>query len=310
MKGAPLIFYSTLCVLNSAFSQTPEPASQPSNMQFANVTGYGLSMSFTTTAANGYLVLKSDKSISDVPVDGTSYQKGQGLSSCKVMYVGPDSVFNVREILEGTKYYFKVFAFNGSGNTINYLQTNPLSDSVTTPVSDPGNYYALIDSNAGTLISDLHNLINPHTMNSYSPGYINSIFRTIYERDTTGGQEVINCDYSNETTVYTPPFTFNGQQYNREHVLCKSWMQTYAQYGANVTNYPEGSDYFNLLLTRATPNQVRSNYPEGIVANVISTYGESKFGTDVHGNTVFEPKDNRKGDAARCMMYEMICSTD
>jgi len=264
-------------------------------------------MSFTTTTADGYLILKSSQAISDVPQDGTTYQKGQGLSTCKVMYVGANNIHSVREVLENTTYNFKVFAYNGTGSQINYRQANPLTGSVTTPASDAGSYYSSIDSSSGTFIADLHNLINNHTMVAYT-AYKNNIVPAIFERDTVGGQVAINCEYSNETTIYTAPFDFVAQAYNREHVLCKSWMQTAALYGANnLINYEEGSDYYNLLLTKSSPNQTRSNNPLGIVINTSSTYGESKFGTDNTGNNVFEPKANRKGDAARAMMYEMVC---
>jgi endonuclease I len=291
----------------SAFSLAPEPANQPTGLLFASVKTYGFVLSFTTTTADGYLVLKSDKPITDVPADGTTYEKGQGLSSCKVLYVGANNILNVREVLENTTYYIKVFAYNGTASNTNYLQTNPLSGNTSTPSADAGSYYSGIDSSAGWFVSSLHDLINTHIQNTYTPGYVNTMVATLYERDTTTGRCVVNCEYSNETTVYTPPFTFNGQQYNREHVLCKSWMQTAAIYGANnLIDYPEGSDYFNLLLTRSTPNQSRSNHPEGEVVTVTTSYGESKYGKDSNGNTCFEPKEDRKGDVARAMMYEMV----
>lgn len=307
MKKLTLTFSLFFAIISSVFSFATEPTAQPTALQFASVKAYTFVMSFTTTAADGYLVLKSDHVITDVPVDGTTYETGQGLSSCKVMYVGGNNILSVREVLEGSTYYFKVFAYNGTGSSINYLQTNPLSGTVNTPASDPGSYYSAIDSSSGSFLADLHTLINSHTMVAYT-AYKSNIVPAIFERDTTGGRVVINCEYSNETTIYTAPFDFVAQAYNREHTLCKSWMQTAAIYGAsNLINYTEGADYYNLLLTKATPNQVRSNHPEGIVVTVTSTYGESKYGKDSNGNTVFEPKDNRKGDAARAMMYEMVC---
>lgn len=307
MKKIALTFYTTFFIVSAAFPFAPEPAAQPTNMLFAAVKSYSMVMSFTTTVADGYLVLKSDKPITDMPVDSITYEKGQGLSSCKVMYVGANNIHSVREILEGTEYYFKVFAYNGTGNQINYLQTNPLSASVSSAPMDAGSYYLAVDSSSGTFISDLHNLINSHTIVQYV-AYKSNIVPAMFERDTTGAQVVVNCEYSNESTIYTAPFDFVAQAYNREHTLCKSWMQTAAIYGANnLINYAEGADYYNLLLTRSTPNQVRSNNPLGIVVNLTSAYGESKYGKDNTGNNVFEPKDNRKGDAARAMMYEMIC---
>jgi hypothetical protein len=77
-----------------------------------------------------------------------------------------------------------------------------------------------------------------------------------------------------------------------------------------ATLLPEYSDYHHLFPTNLNEvNIVRSNNALGIVVNVISTYLGSKFGTDANGQTVFEPRDEHKGDAARAMMYEAICYT-
>lgn len=296
-----------ICCYAIANGQAVEPGAQPSNLQFGGIKPYTFNLSFSASNADGYLILKSTQPITTVPVDGVTYQKGQGLPGCKVMYVGSTNLQNVREVLEGTEYFFKIFAYNGSGAQINYLQTNPLSGSVTSLASDAGNYYSSINPASPSFTDDLHNLINSHTQLLYT-AYKSNIIPAIFERDTVGGQLVVNCEYSNETTIYTGPFDFNNQAYNREHVLCKSWMQTAALYGANsLINYAEGADYYNLLLTRSTPNNTRSNNPLGTVVTLTSTYGESKYGRDNNNKPVFEPKADRKGDAARAMMYEMVC---
>lgn len=300
-----VLFTAALLLSNVAMAQ--EPASQPTNMIFAQIKAYSVVTSFTTTTAAGYLMIKSTQPITFVPVDGTTYEKGQGVAGAKVMYVGPNNIHSVREILEGTTYYFNVFAYNGSGAQINYKQDNPLSATVTSASMNEDGYYSVLDPSSANFVNDLHTLINNHTMVAYT-SYKSNIIPAIFERDTTGGNVVINCEYSNETTIYTAPFDFNAQAYNREHTLAKSWMKTAALYGANsLINYAEGSDYYNLLLTRSTPNNIRSNHPLGEVANATSTYGESKYGPGTGGVSVFEPKEDRKGDAARAMMYEMIC---
>ncbi len=303
-----ILLYLTLSVILPVVSMAQQPTAQPSNLHFTNVTPYNFILSFDPSVADGFLILKGTSEIIDVPVNGVTYEKGQGLTSCKVLSVSAGSSFNVREVWENTQYFFKIFAYNGTGSGISYLQTNPLTDSVITFTADDAGYYQTIDSTLPTFVDDVHNLINQHTANTYSPGYINYMIQNIYERDTIGGQAVVNCEYSGETTVYTPPFSFNAQVYNREHVLCKSWMRTAAVFPAgDLINYTEGSDYFNLLLSKAAPNNKRSNNPLGIVATQTYTYGLCKFGGDNTGNNVFEPRADRKGDAARAMMYEMIC---
>lgn len=300
--------FLTVFAISFAFCIAQEPLANPTSLQFGGVKQWTAVLSFTPAQTDaGYLVLKGNAPITDLPADGIIYEKGQGLTTSKVIYNGAATFVPVKEMLENSTYHFAVFAYNGSGANINYKQINPLTGTLSTPAADAGNYYSAIDSASGNLVAALTALINPHSLQSYTPGYANNIIPNLFERDTTGNQKVINCEYTNETTLYVPPFSFSSQQYNREHVLCKSWMKTYPTYGANITNQPEGADYFNLLLTKATPNQVRSNSPLGIVLNASQTFGPAKYGTDNFGNTVFEPQNIRKGDAARSMFYEMIC---
>jgi endonuclease I len=288
--------------LMSLLALAQEPAANPTNLQFNTVKAYSFNLQFTPSTADGFLVVKSDKPITFSPVDGTTYEKGQGVGGVKVVSTGAFSSVYVREVVENTLYNIAVFAYNGTGAAINYKQSAPLTGSVTSMGFNQDAYFASIDSSAGTFINDLHNVISPHTMATYSPGYKTLILPVIYERDTVAGKMVVNCEYSGVTTTYVPPFDFTAQAYNREHALPKSWMLT----GGN-TNNPDGADYHNLLLTRDVPNQTRSNHPLGIVVNVTSTFGGSKYGTDSNGNPVFEPQDSRKGDAARNMFYQMIC---
>lgn len=293
---------SLVCMLVVGVAFAQEPANSPTNLQFANVRAYSFTFSFTPSAADGFLILKSDKYITAQPVDGTTYQKGQWIGSSKVLTVASVTAVNAREVLESTKYYIAVFAYNGSGGSINYKQTNPLMDSVTAAGFNQDAYFAGIDSSKWSFVADLHNLIRPHTFSSYSPGYKSLMIPVIYERDTTGGGAVVDCEYSNTTTAYQPPFDFTAQAYNREHALPKSWMHT----GGDTQN-PDGADYHNLLLTRDIPNQHRSNHPFGEVVNATSSFGLSKYGTSAEGKPVFEPREDRKGDAVRNMLYQMIC---
>lgn len=296
------IFYTVLAFCLPFMAMAQEPAANPTNLQFNSVKQWTAVLAFTASQADGFLVLKANAPVSGVPQDGVTYQKGQSLGNAKVAYNGSGTFVSLREMLENTTYHFAIYAYNGSGAGINYRQTGPLTGSLTTPAASPGSYYSGIDSSSGTLLADLKVLIFPHTLVAYT-AYKNNIVPALYERDTIGNGAVVNCEYSNETTVYIPPFDFVGINYSREHALPRSWMLT----GGN-TNNADGADYHNLLLTRLNDvNTVRSNNPLGIVLNTTSSYIECKYGTDNSGNNVFEPRDDRKGDAARAMFYQMVC---
>jgi len=84
---------------------------------------------------------------------------------------------------------------------------------------------------------------------------------------------------------------------NTEHTWCQSW-------GADTL--PAKSDLNHLFPTIAEANAARSNYTFGKVELVNWEKGGSKLGLDGWGNTVFEPRDIHKGDAARAIFYFSI----
>jgi hypothetical protein len=259
-----------------------------------------------SSSASGYLVLrKKGSAITGVPVDGTAYQRGDIVGDAQVVYSANATTFVPNNIVASTGYYFAVYAYNGTGSNINYLTTSPLTGNVTTPATMmPSNYYNGINTTSSSFVADLHNLTNPHTMQFYS-NYGNYMIKGFAARDTTLDRRVLTCVYSGENKIYIEPFDFTAVGYSREHTYCHSWMPTNP-----AQSLPEYNDYHHLFPTNQNDvNALRSNYPLGEVVTVQQTYLGCKFGQDANGNTVFEPRDEHKGDAARAMMYETICYT-
>ena len=284
-----------------------EPSSQASNLVFSNVKTYRLNASFTGTAAvDGYLVLRKKGSpITGVPVDGTVYQRGDIVGDAQVVFSRNSTSFTPNNIIAGTTYYFAIYTYNGPNNFRNYNITAPLLGNSTTPATMlPASYYSTLNTGNSTFANNLHALVNPHQVQYYSY-YANTMIYSFEARDTTLDRRVVTCVYSGENKIYTEPFDWSSNGYSREHTYCHSWMPTNP-----ATLLPEYSDYHHLFPTNLNDvNIVRSNNALGIVVNVTSTYLGSKFGTDANGQTVFEPRDEHKGDAARAMMYEAICYT-
>ena len=284
-----------------------EPSSQASNLVFSNVKTYRINASFTGTAAvDGYLVLRKKGSpITGVPVDGTVYQRGDIVGDAQVVFSRNSTSFTPNNIIAGTTYYFAVYTYNGPNNFRNYNITAPLLGNSTTPATMlPASYYSTLNTGNSTFANNLHALVNPHQVQYYSY-YANTMIYSFEARDTTLDRRVVTCVYSGENKIYTEPFDWSSNGYSREHTYCHSWMPTNP-----ATLLPEYSDYHHLFPTNLNEvNIVRSNNALGIVVNVTSTYLGSKYGTDANGQTVFEPRDEHKGDAARAMMYEAICYT-
>ena len=284
-----------------------EPSSQASNLVFSNVKTYRINASFTGTAAvDGYLVLRKKGSpITGVPVDGTVYQRGDIVGDAQVVFSRNSTSFTPNNIIAGTTYYFAVYTYNGPNNFRNYNTTAPLLGNSTTPATMlPASYYSTLNTGNSSFATNLHALVNPHQVQYYSY-YANTMIYSFEARDTTLDRRVVTCVYSGENKIYTEPFDWASNGYSREHTYCHSWMPTNP-----ATALPEYSDYHHLFPTNLNDvNIVRSNNALGIVVNVTSTYLGSKYGTDANGQTVFEPRDEHKGDAARAMMYEAICYT-
>jgi hypothetical protein len=284
-----------------------EPAVQATNLAFTNVKTYRLTASFNPAASvDGYLVLRKKASaITGVPADGTVYQRGDIVGDAQVVFSGNATSFSPNNIIASTGYYFAVYTFNGPSTFRNYNVTAPLTGNVTTPATMmPATIYNGINSSSASFVADLHALVNPHQEQFYS-SYGNLMIYLFEARDTTLDRRVITCVYSGENKIYTEPFDFTTNGFSREHTYCHSWMPTNP-----AQSLPEYNDYHHLFPTNMNDvNGVRSNYPLGVVVNVSSTYLGAKFGTDANGLTVYEPRDEHKGDAARAMMYEAICYT-
>lgn len=297
-------------------SLASEPATQATGLTFTNVKSYRYNGSFNAASPapdGGYLILrKMGSAITDMPVDGMVYSKGDMIGSSKVVASGSARTFvPVSDVVANTQYYYAVFTYNGSGSTTNYNTTAPLTGSVTTSGSmQPATYYsASVSTNDATFVTELHNKVNPHTIQFYS-NYGPLMVSKFYARDTTAGQEVITCVYSGDNKVYTEPFDWTSANFSREHTYCHSWMPTVNMVPDN-SSLPEYNDYHMLTPTNQIQvNAMRSNYPLGeVVGTPTYTYKGCKVGFDASGHKVFEPRDSDKGDAARAMLYECITYT-
>lgn len=284
-----------------------EPTAQPTNMVFSNLTTYRFSTVFTAASgAEGYLVLRKKGSpITDLPVDGVSYQRGDAIGASQVVLSSNSTSFYPNNIIANSDYYFAVFSYNGSDIYRNYLTTSPLMGNVTTPSTMmPAGMYNSLSTSSSTFMDDLSALVNPHTSQFY--GSYGALMVSNFEaRDTTGDQRVVTCVYSGENKVYTEPFDWTANGFSREHSYCHNWMPSNP---ADSPELPEYDDYHHLFPTNQNnANALRSNYPLGEVVTQSSSYLGCKFGLDVNGNNVFEPRDEHKGDVARAIMYMAIC---
>src|ERR1035437_512442 len=247
-----------------------EPTTQGTNLTFPIAKSYHIQGTFTAASptVDGYLVLrKTGSAITDVPVDGVVYQRGDMIGSSKVVYSANLTGFFPNEIVANTTYYFAVFAYNGVATYRNYLTASPLTGSITSSSNMQATlhptYYNTVSTANSTFVTDLHNAVTTHTLQWYSY-FGNLVAATFYTRDTTANRRVITCVYSGENAVYTEPFDWTTENFSREHTYCESWMPTYSC--TVYQNNPEFNDFHLITPTdQNNVNALRSNYPLGVV---------------------------------------------
>jgi endonuclease I len=293
-------------------SYATEPTDNATNLTFTNLKSYGFQVNFSNgaTTPDGYVVMRKTGSAiipgSEIPVDGNTYKRGQYIGGAQVAYIGSAGNFNPSFIVANTAYYFAVIPYNGYTGFENYLNASYLAGNTSTPADLIGTYYSGINPSASSFITDLHNLINPHTALYYGD-YDDLMINTVLYRDTLiagTSEKVVTCAYSGENYVYSDPWSWT--YFSREHAFCQSWMPTYND--VNFSTYPEYADYHNLRpVNQVEVNAYRSNMPVGEVVNNTHPWYEGRYGTDTLGHTVYEPRDEVKGDVARSMLYMLVC---
>ena len=169
----------------------------------------------------------------------------------------------------------------------------------------PAGYYNSATGLNGTqLQAALHNIIDNHSVQSYS-----SLHTHFQSTDRKPNNTV--WDMYSDVPGGNPPYVYNftsgdqcgnysgeGDCYNREHSWPKSWFNDQS---------PMNSDLFHLYPTDGYVNGRRSNYPFGEVGSASWTsQNGSKVGScnyPGYSGTVFEPIDEYKGDFARTYFY-------
>jgi endonuclease I len=168
----------------------------------------------------------------------------------------------------------------------------------------PAGYYNSAAGKSGTALQQaLHDIIDNHTSVSYA-----TLWTSFKTTDKKANGKV--WDMYSDIPGGTPPYeyTFVSDQcgnydsendcYNREHSWPKSWFNDAS---------PMESDLFHIVPTDGYVNNRRSNYPFGDVgAATWTSLNGSKLGACVtpgYAGTVFEPRDEYKGDFARNYFY-------
>lgn len=181
--------------------------------------------------------------------------------------------------------------------------------SVKVGAQAPAGYYDSANGLTGTALQQaLHNIIDGHTVLSYTPGLWDAVKLTDDRSDGTvwdmysdnpGGANPYNYTFG---TDQCGNYSGESDCYNREHSFPKSW------FGGEV--YPMYTDLNHVFPTDGYVNNRRGNYPFGETDSPSWTsQNGSKVGSSSvsgYSGTVFEPIDEYKGDFARAHLYMAV----
>ncbi len=140
--------YSSAVTINgstTAPSYAAEPTAQVTGLGITSVSSSGFTINWTPAVsgggANHLVVVKAGSAISTDPIDGSSYtadaafSTGTAIGGGKVVYNGTGNSVVVTGLSKALTYYVKVYDFNGSGGSENYLVVSPTSG---TQMTSPG----------------------------------------------------------------------------------------------------------------------------------------------------------------------------
>lgn len=291
------------------------PASPPTGLTL-NPYGTSVSGSFTAaTGASNYLVVRSlNPSLSFTPANGTAYSTGQAFGVDTIVGYSSSTSFFASGLTPSTLYYFFVFSANGSCTGQPFYNITALTGSTTTTAGGSGIPPGYYDPAAGLTCSQLKtalkNIISSGAVAvGYTPGVWNA-FQTTDQHPNDAGTAQIMWDMYSDNPAGAEPYTYTygtnqcgnysaeGDCYNREHSFPQSWFNSAS---------PMVSDLYHIFPTDGKVNGQRANFPYGEVsAPTWTSLNGSKLGPNTYpgfSGTVFEPRNEYKGDFARGQLY-------
>ncbi len=124
----------------TAPSYATEPTTAASNITITNASQTGFDISWSAgNGANSVVVVKAGSAVDDVPLDGGTYNASTVFTSGAqigtgnyVVYNGNGNNVTISGLNKLTRYYVKVYTFNGSSGSENYYIINPPSQNAYT----------------------------------------------------------------------------------------------------------------------------------------------------------------------------------
>lgn len=290
--------YSTTDVSVNGSTTAPsfaaEPTSQASGISFANVTSTSFDINWTAgSGTNSLVIVKEGSAVNANPSDGDTLSPDLAFGSGALLGTGNYVVYNstsnsvsITGLLKARTYYVKVYTFNGSAGSENYLITSPPSNNQFTL---PGE---IVSSGLNT------------TSTSYSTGstWVGGAAPTQYDNVTIVAGDIINLSStqkcynltietggkiqattSNILQIYGTSLTCNGTFGDASIVLpaaSGTGSQLILEFGGNLTISGTGNIY---------PFRIR---PVASLSNIGVTFDTNVTCTNTTAGVVFDNGGN------------------
>lgn len=213
------------------------------------------------------------------------------------------------EAVAGQTYRAEIRAVTGDGVYGGCWSTALVECTPTPPVacaapafradtSLPAGYYSTAEGKSGaTLLAALDRIVCRARVLGYDAAR-DSMYARVEDPDN---DDLLADVYVGRVAMVNSRATANTAGFNTEH----SWPQS-----MGADDDPAMSDIHHLFPSDASANSERSNHPFGVVVTPSWTSADpdgdgdvSKRGLDANNKMVFEPRNAKKGDIARAILY-------
>jgi len=251
----------------SQFTLATESTAQPTNLTFNSFTQTSFNATFTASSggAAGYLVLrKTGSAPTGLPSDATAYIVGATIGDGVVAYSGPLTTFSQAALTAGTAYYYQVFSYNGSGQSLNYRTISPLSNNT---ITTPPNPTAIAATST--------------TQNGFTANWNSSTSATSYRLDVSSDNFATFITLYNNKTVAGISDPVNGLNPNTNY--------KYRVRAVNASGTSGNSNEISQITITATPVATSATLfsQNGFTANWNSVAGATGYKLDVSDNNLF-----------------------
>lgn len=251
----------------SQITLATEPTAQPTTLSFNTFTQTSFNGSFSTASGTpaGYLVIRKTASApTGTPLDATSYLVGDPIGDGVVVSTGPSTTFSQTGLTAGTTYFYQVFSFNGSGQSLNYKIITPLSNNaITIPPNPVAVTPGSITSSGFTAIWNSSASATGYRLDVSSDNF--GTFVTGYNNKTVTG-------VSDPVTGLNPNTTYK-----------------YRVRAVNASGISGNSNEISQITVTATPVAIAATIPlqTGFTANWNAVAGATGYKLDVSDNAGF-----------------------